>query len=333
MARAQDGAVEHPRVAIAIDPSCAELDAELVAHVLQIELGADAELARSDVEATSRARVSCEGTSVAVDVDDGLTRKRLQRTFDLASAPPAVRARLVALAIAELLGAAWVELGMRHDAELDAVRPAPEGSEEARAAALDAARDRLVEETAPGDLEAPTTEPIGARPLGIHVLGALRVSGEPLHVAGGAGLGLDVELYAPLAIVLDARAEHGRVEAGALGSVGVTTAWLGALLALRLPFGLDHADFGVGARGGVAILEGRASSGASADTIVGGTLAVISAAHLSLHVVGSAYLHVGVELGWIAVPVRGTLAPTGETIAGIAGALGVLTLGVEIRPE
>ncbi|UJR86425.1 Hypothetical protein I5071_85200 [Sandaracinus amylolyticus] len=329
MASAQD----RPRVAIAIDPSCTELDAELTAHVLAIELGDDAELAPSDLESTTRARVSCEGTSVSVDVDDGLTRKRLQRTFDLASAPAAVRARLVALAIAELLGAAWVELGMRHDAELDGMRPSPEGSEEARAAALDAARDRLVDETSPGDLETPTPEPITAGPVGVQVLGALRLSGEPLHAAGGGGLAVDIELFAPLALVLDARAEHGRVEAGALGSVAVTTAWVGALLALRLPFGLDHADFGVGARGGAAILEGRASSGASAETIAGGTLAVISAAHLSLHVVGSAYLHVGVELGWIAVPVRGTLAPTGETLAGIAGALGVLVLGVEIRPQ
>lgn len=333
--RAQEVVIDRPRVSIALDPSCEELDVALTEHVLEIELGAAAELARSDVAATSRARVRCEGTVVEVDIDDGLTRKRLQRTFDLASAPPGMRSRLVALAIAELLAAAWVELGMRPQEDLSAVRPRSEGSEEARAIALEVARVRLVLAEAPPRELAPA-EPAVARPrpLGIRVIGVGQLSGEPLHVAGGGGIALDVELLAPLALVIDARAEHGSVEARDIGVVGVTTAWVGALLALRLPLGWNHADFGLGARGGAAVLEGSSDApGVAAATVVGPTLALIGAAHLSLHVIGSAYLHIGVELGWVAVPVLGTVEPTGETVGGIDGVLGAFTLGLEIRPE
>lgn len=325
-------AIARPQVSITIDSSCAGIDPEIVRRVLGVELGSEADLDAPLDRATTHVLARCDEAQVVLELDELMTGKRLARTIDLTATPEDGRARLVALAMAELIAASWIELAMRHDPEVDAVDGGGEGAEEARAIALRIATARLpvtVEEETPVARIVPPRVP----PLGIRAIGVARVSGEPFHFSGGGGLAMDLELLGPLAILLDVRAEQGSVDAGELGSVTLTAAWAGALLALRLPLGLHHADLGVGVRGGIGWLDGEGMRGVLGSQQVGPVGGVITATHLSLHIAYAAYLHVGIELGWITLPLYGTVGTTGESVARIGGAQMAITLGFEVRPE
>ena len=54
--------------------------------------------------------VSCERSRVIVRVRDPISRKAIQRSFDIALSDPKARSRLVALASSELILASWAEL-------------------------------------------------------------------------------------------------------------------------------------------------------------------------------------------------------------------------------
>ena len=82
-----------------------------------------------------------------------------------------------------------------------------------------------------------------------------------------------------------------------------------------------------------AWLDGLGRSGVSGAQVVGPVAGVCTATHLSVHIAYSAYLHLGAEVAWITLPVRGTNAATGEEIASISGAQLAITLGFEVRPE
>lgn len=347
--RAQDATdaseISGPRVAVEVQ-ACAGLEPEIVRRILGIELGSDADLDALPTDPrASRARASCpdvaplepgaegqdaEVARVLLVVDEPLTGKHLERTIDLGGSPSSGRSRLVALALAELLAASWIELGMRREPEIVVV--GTEDDEEARAVALEIARTRMpIATEAPAD-EAPV-EAVRPRAFGVRAFGTARVSGEPLHVSGGGGLGVDLELLAPLAITVDARAEQGSVDVADLGTVRLTAAWVTGLVALRLPLELHHADFGIGARVGYGWLDGEGERGVGGAQQSGALVALVTASHISLHVVGSAYLHVGIELGWVTLPVFGTNAITGESVARIDGLQLAITFGFEVRPE
>ncbi|UJR78397.1 hypothetical protein [Sandaracinus amylolyticus] len=331
---AQDAStITGPRVALEVE-ACAGIDPEIVHRILGIELGADADLDAlpTDPEA-SRVRATCadaEGTRVALAVDEPLTAKHLERSIDLVASPESGRSRLVALALAELLAASWIELGMRRDPEV--VEVGAQGGDEARAVALAIARERMPGAEVVRVEETPRETP-RARPFGVRAIGVGRVSGDPLHFSGGGGLGVDLELYAPLAMSVDVRGEQGSVTVGESGLVRMTVAWTNALLALRVPFGLHHADFGLGGRAGYGWMVGEGERGIGGAEQSGPLLGVVTATHISLHIVASAYLHVGIELAWITLPLYGTLGSSGETVARIGDGQLSITLGFEVRPE
>jgi hypothetical protein len=106
--------------------------------------------------------VTCEGPRVIIRVKDPLSRKAVQRSFNLAMSDPPARSRLVAIAATELVLASW--------AELEVGRPltvAPEGG-------FPGAYDKKVASVGvtsvgrPGTrapAEAGTVEPAGATPV------------------------------------------------------------------------------------------------------------------------------------------------------------------------
>lgn len=320
--------IDRPRVSVTLDASCGTLDAAQVRRVLDVELGSEADLDAPVDAATSRVEVRCEEADlVRLVVDEPLTQKHLERTLVLGETG---RARLVAIAIAEILAASWIELGMRHAPE---VQPsASPASEETLAIALETAREHLAEEP----VIAPPPPPVEAapRPFGVRAFGVVRVSGEPLHFSGGGGLGLDAELLAPLAILVDLRAEQGSVDVASLGEVRMSLVTAAALLALRAQFGLSHADFGAGVRGGMGLLEGTsASPGVQARSQLGAIASAVAQTDVSLHIAYAGYFHVGFEVGWIFVPVYGTDAGSGSVVARIGGAQLAITVGFEVRPD
>ncbi|MFO0683679.1 MAG: hypothetical protein U0234_16590 [Sandaracinus sp.] len=320
--------IDRPRVSVTLDASCGTLDATQVRRVLDVELGAEADLDAPVDAATSRVEVRCEESDVVrLVVDEPLTQKHLERTLTLGETG---RARLVAIAIAEILAASWIELGMTHDPDVSPSSAA--GSEEARAIALETAREHLADEPA----IAPPPPPLAPapRPYGVRAFGIVRVSGEPLHFSGGGGLGLDAELLGPLALLVDVRAEQGSVGVSSLGDVRTSLVTAAALLALRAQFGLSHADFGAGIRGGMGLLEGASTSpGVQARSQLGAIASAVAQTDVSLHIAYAGYFHVGFEVGWIFVPVYGTDAASGAIVARIGGAQLAITVGFEVRPD
>lgn len=103
-------------------PACAEaLSPDTLLRLLHAELAGDGvervELAQGEAVERALARVTITTPRCAVDatefvvvVDDATTRKRAERTLDLTDLPVAMRARGLALAVAELLRVSWLEL-------------------------------------------------------------------------------------------------------------------------------------------------------------------------------------------------------------------------------
>ena len=99
---------ERPSVSIDIagcDPDLARESRRIAA----IELRATLVDTAPDATVT-QVRATCRATFAELEVVDPTTGKSLGRTVTLAEAPPNGRARLLALAVAELVAASWSEL-------------------------------------------------------------------------------------------------------------------------------------------------------------------------------------------------------------------------------
>jgi hypothetical protein len=75
--------------------------------------------------AVTHAVVACRGGEAELQVSDAATSKQLQRIVSLSDATSPARARLLALAIAELVAASWEELESNPQPKVAAVPPPP----------------------------------------------------------------------------------------------------------------------------------------------------------------------------------------------------------------
>lgn len=313
-------AQEAERVAVTLEVEpCAGIEPDVVRRIVELELSPRVDLESTSTDA-SVLRSDCEAEQVVLTLDERLTGKRLERTVDLTGAAGS-RSRLVALALVELLTASWIELGMRREPEIPVIGARDDPN--AARAALDVAQERMP--------PAPPSAPTALPPLGLHAFGLVRVSGDPLHFAGGGGLGVDYELAAPLVLIGDLRAEQGSVSVTDFGYVRATAAWATALLALRHPLELGYFDFAAGARVGVGVLEGSSQSDAIGRTVSGVLAALVGAAHVALHVENALYVNVGIEVAWVVLPIYGT-ATDGTSLVRLDGGQMLLTLGFVVRP-
>ena len=95
------------QIQLVLDP-CVDVDAAEVRRLLRIELAAELLLPSEPVPDTApRAAVTCEEAQVRLQIEDPITGKSLGRRLALRTAAAATRARLLALALAELLLASW----------------------------------------------------------------------------------------------------------------------------------------------------------------------------------------------------------------------------------
>jgi hypothetical protein len=199
------GAVErHPSVALEIG-ACLDVEQAEVQRIVGIELRALMTNRESAAEPITRVGVDCYNPLVEIRVEDPVTRKALVRRIDLSTTERSVRARLLALAIAELVSSSWTELVSNPE---PSVAPAgPAASEKERTAAKQVVQ---VQQEA-------RQKPI-AFGAGAHSRWFLRGLG-PL-------LGGQVEVVPRLPIgilTLGATVDHG-VSSTALGEVSATTA-------------------------------------------------------------------------------------------------------------
>lgn len=245
---------------------CAQIEQEAVRSLLSIELG---ERVFSDPAppGATRASVTCgapgprsDGTSrsdgvargdgnalAELRIDDAVTGKSLWRSIDLGASDAGVRARLLALALAELLFASWAELLVTPTPKVPPATPA-----------VSPATRRATSVSLQRKLSPPLGVQLSATGAALVLLGAPRLSlGGGLRLVGDhgnhAGWDLDV-LY-----------HRGSAPTG-LGEVSVDV--LSARLALNGHLRVPHLVLrgGVGGRLGAVRLLGQATDPAVTDS-------------------------------------------------------------------
>ena len=186
--------LERPRVSIDIVGCDATLARE-AQRIAAIELRAT--LVDTGPDATvTKVTAACRGTLAALAVVDPTTGKSVERTVALTEAAPNGRARLLALAVAELVAASWSELQTNPQPRAPAATPlAPYAARESARAAM---ADRSLEVAAAFDVH--------------------RLSGGDFLFGGGVRAAIWIS---PLLLArFDALADYGELERGA-GSVAV----------------------------------------------------------------------------------------------------------------
>lgn len=323
-AHAQD---EHRRVALDLE-DCLGADSAAVRRILGAELGGVLVHLGGDTSGTELTAVQadCGVESAIVVVSQAGTALRFEQRVDLANAAPNARTRLLALSITELVASTWAAADALPPPAPPAAPPPPPAPPPAPPPVVEP------EPRAPEPPPEPPPAPPPARPLGIRAIGVARVSGSPVHLSGGGGLGVEVGLPFSLGIGADFRYEQGEADTGPLGDVVLRVAW-GTLLALARPIvDWSSVSIGVGVKLGAAWLEGVPSGGVTGATHTGFVFGPAVAAHVALHLGGSGYVHLGLELSWITAGVAGTAGRPDQILASFSGPQIAITAGFEIQP-
>jgi hypothetical protein len=305
---------EHPRVELQMD-ACADAPVGDVKRFLAIDLGA----LLSDVPSPSpspspsmdatHAMIGCREALVALRVDDPITGKSLTREIDLAATPPAVRARLLALAVSELISASWTELETNAHPAVPPVGAV--ASPAARQSALAAVETR----------KAPL---IG--PLRIVALASGQFFFTREGALWGGGLRVGQDRARGFAWALDAVAHHGSASTS-LGAVVADTLSVGPILSFHHRWTRVALRVGGGVRGGAARLEGQPSGPDIRGAVAwSGWLGPVAASSLTVAPLRQLALEVALEAGYVALPFGGRVDGTRQVAidgAWIGAQLGV----------
>ncbi len=278
--------------------SCADSLAPEVDRIARIELHA----AHVGEGSATQIGVECAGDDVKLTVDDPLTGKRVERSVSLASVAQESRARLLALAIAELVRSSWIELQFRRRPVLPIPARAPVSVEQQDLARAIAA--------------APPTAVWG----GYAAVEALFVPsvGSPIF---GLTLGVQRSI-----------APWGFVEGGVSGWDGTAERSSGTVaireIAVDPAIGVhaDFVDLALGVRVCWTSLAGTPIGGAFRGESISGLSAGPMVA-ASVGIIGP--LRLWVRGGWIVQGERGIVA--GDSDVNLGGAFGSIGLGLRIR--
>ncbi len=307
---AQPGDLPHAKVELAIAPSCADVSPAEVRRIAALELHAETSDPPVHDEGTTRVELACEGQSARIEVLDPLTGKTLARKIALARIATAARSRLLALAVAELVSASWIELETNPTPAAEPV--APVVRPEDRAAVREIVRERIAPPpspavTAPAPLPAPAE---GVAPVRWRLQGELgarwmAVDSSPLLGLGGR---ITLDPTHTVGLDLDLLGEHA-TSTVPLGTVALDAVSVGAVVRLRRDWGRLSVHGGPGARVGYARVSGSPVSTATAvghevDGLWGGPLGSVG---LDYTMSGGLSLGVGLEAGDVVLPVRGVV--------------------------
>jgi len=309
-ARAQDARA--PDVDVAIDP-CVPVSADAVRRVVHIELGTS-EAEPAGAERDARVSVACAGDRVVLRVVDAVTGKSLERAIPASAFSDRSKARLLALAIVELVSASWVELVVTPQPVVEPA--APRAPESVRRAAIERVEAR-----------APALRPRGPSVSDLRGELAFRVVDGGLGplVGGGVAFTHDFGL-ARFRADVDAL---GGSAARPLGVVNATTVGGSLGVAIAPHVGVFSFDAGAGLRfGSVWLVGSPQATGASGETVTGvaaGPFASVGA------VVGARWFSAAlrVEAGWAVAGVRGLVdgAPSVDVAGGWIGGSAEIGVG------
>ena len=246
---------------------CPDLDATEVRRIATAELRAQP--ASNSGPDVLEIGVTCEGPRVVIRVKDPLSRKAVQRSFNLALSDPKARSRLVAIAATELVLASWAELAVGRPLTVPPEGGAP-GEADRRVASVALTHVAPREPGAPVperaasqyepferrwyDLEAPSD-----RMFRITAAGSTRkFFGRPGLLWGG-GLRMGEERFHLMSWSADLL-----VESGSVGTTdnrySIFTTTIGGALMLWGRIGPITGRIGAGLRAGVAAVSGNATS-------------------------------------------------------------------------
>jgi hypothetical protein len=259
-----------------------------------VELGALLTDTSEEGEVTE-VNVSCEGQHVWLRVEDPITGKSLTRVVDLSSDPVSARARLVALAVAELVVASWTELATNPTPQVPPAGPRP--SEHAVAAARKVVNTRLPKQMAP------QTEKMRL----LAVASRRSFFSEPTVLWGG-GVRVGRDEFPLAGWSLDLVAEHGETDVS-LGRVAMDTFTLGGGLYLYRRWAWATFQAGFGIRVGMARLSGKSDAAIEAETASG--IAPwgwpTATAGLRIEPYGPLIIQAAGETGYVVLPMSGSI--------------------------
>jgi hypothetical protein len=295
---------------------CSFLPRDQVFKLVALELEAPVVTPDRAGEQTARVEVACAGAEVNLAVSDRLTGKVLTRTMTLAGRDTQVDARMIAIAVAELVLTSWMELTLPRASAATASHASradgPPAAPELRRAAQQRAQRHFPRSGGTGYVLA-VGQAVGPfEGVGVAWGGGLRFGWTP----GGARVEEDVAIWRP---GFDLELTTARNEAGrALGTIDVSM-WSAALrVSVRLARGRSWFDAGAGARAGVARLAGMPDD---VTTTRGATLAGTWAGPIAYVGVGRRFWRLaaaaGLEGGTVLRPVSGQV-DDGPSIA-VAG--------------
>ena len=297
----------HPPVVVELE-QCDEPLAAEVRRIVEVELRTAVAHATDAREAMTRVVATCRESEVDLSLADAATAKRLERTVALAAAAPTARARLIALAVAELVVASGQEIENRPEAKEQVLPPPPPPPQPATRGA-----------------EGARVAPVSAMAEAIGVARAFPVSGLWLLGAGARGF---LTLSRPFTLLLEATAEWGkasratgqvaaRAMGGALGlGWGVERRW-----AFLMPW--------AGARAGVADLRGEPSPDSpttSGETQSGPWLGPEIGVSATLFPHAAVHVTAALSAGAMLLGVRGEVA--GDSNVNVVGPWAALVVGV-----
>jgi hypothetical protein len=269
---------------------CTVAPLEQVMAVLRVEIGA--RLAPSFSPRAYEVRIDCERSAVLITASTPAQGTRTGRT-DLAGAPPKVRPRIVALAVAEIVGALDREatsLPSVAAAPRPAVSPSPMGEP-----ASDEST-RSVRRIPPVSISA------------FAQTSSFRMDGRWL---GGGGVRFEysaAHFSAGIDTVFLTADQHL-----AFGSTRSSLVYASPFAAWRSGTRQVAILVGAGYAAGAATLVGRATDPSyGAATLSGGWTAPYAFAALAFAAVGAVRLEGRVQAGWVASPVVGEVAQGGD---------------------
>ena len=292
---------QHPLVRL--DVECPEARPEEIRRVVRVELRALLVEEPPGPDLT-RVRIVCKGDLAALTVDDPLTAKSLRRVVILTGAAPAVKPRLLGLAVAELVAASWIELALNPTPALPPAEPPPSAA--SREAGRAVARARLGSGAASWS------------PWSLSAAGAFNLTGftsGPVLLGGGIRLGKD--LPAHLALSLDLMFVHGS-EAVSLGRVATDLITVAPALLARVRLGPVDLRGGVGLRVGGARLTGSPANPATArgDSLVAAVYGPMLTVSTSVRLWRFLLVEIAGEAGWLIRAIGGLVAHQREVSLG-----------------
>jgi hypothetical protein len=215
-----------PPVTLTVD-ACADVSEPEVRRLVELELLST----RASITGLS-ALVECRGPELGIRVEDPLTGKTLERTVDLARAAPNAKARLLALAIVEVVEANWSE-----QLFAPVILPQPSPLPEANRTTV----------------AAPAPAPLGNIRLTLTATSRALVA-SPLWQWGG-GVRMVHTPFRFLGWAAELTGEQGTFETG-LGSVQISSGGAALEILGQLELGMVTLQLGGGARGGIVNARG-----------------------------------------------------------------------------